>query len=76
MGFIFQMDDSLSGRGAKAVQRDRKTGLKRDLEQEQAEQRAKDAKEDVKKEKYTRWGKGYAFEIICKFHTVLNQIFH
>lgn len=52
------MGDTLSGRGAMAVQRDRKTGLKRDLEREQAEQRAKDEKEGKKKEKYTRWGKG------------------
>lgn len=55
---IFQMDDSLSGRGAVAVQRDRKTGLKRDLEREEAEQRVKDEKENKHKEKYTRWGKG------------------
>ncbi|KAJ1521479.1 hypothetical protein ONE63_003147 [Megalurothrips usitatus] len=53
-----KMDDSLSGRGAMVVQRDRKTGLKRDFEQEMAEQRAKDEKESKKKEKYSRWGKG------------------
>lgn len=52
------MDHSLSGRGAVAVQRDRKTGLKRDLDREAAEQRAKDEKEQKRKEKYTRWGKG------------------
>ncbi|XP_034245236.1 BUD13 homolog [Thrips palmi] len=53
-----KMDDSLSGRGAVAVQRDRKTGLKRDMEREQAEQRVKDEQENKHKEKYTRWGKG------------------
>lgn len=53
-----KMDDSLSGRNAVAVQRDRKTGLKRNLELEQAEQRIKDEKDNKHKEKYTRWGKG------------------
>lgn len=53
-----EMDVALSGRGAVAVQRDRKTGLKRDLAREQEEQRIKSEAENKHKEKYSRWGKG------------------
>ncbi|KAK3923826.1 BUD13-like protein [Frankliniella fusca] len=53
-----EMDVSLSGRGAVAVQRDRKTGMKRDLAREAEEERVKNEAANKHKEKYSRWGKG------------------
>lgn len=49
----------MSGVGAAAVKRDRKTGQVRDLEKEKEAQKEKAAKDSVLKEKYHKWGKGY-----------------
>lgn len=52
------MEASVSGVGAAAVKRDRKTGQVRDLEKEKEAQKEKQAKDSVLKEKYHKWGKG------------------
>uniref|UniRef100_A0A1B0DGZ5 BUD13 homolog n=1 Tax=Phlebotomus papatasi TaxID=29031 RepID=A0A1B0DGZ5_PHLPP len=53
-----KMSDDMSGRNARAVVRDRRTGRIRDLEAEAEKDRAKERKEQEKKAVYDRWGKG------------------
>nr|CAD7260353.1 unnamed protein product [Timema shepardi] len=56
--FLLQLTDSMSGRGAQAIQRDRRTGKKRDFEEEARQKKEQDAKEQEKKDTYYKWGKG------------------
>jgi len=60
------MGDEVSGRGAAAVMRDRKTGKRRNLEEEAKQKQEEDGKMAQRQEKYSKWGKGYvcAIEII------------
>ncbi|KAF6215484.1 hypothetical protein GE061_010238 [Apolygus lucorum] len=53
-----KMDAELLGRSTAAVVRDRKTGLRRDLEKEQQIERQKAAKNALRQQKYDKWGKG------------------
>uniref|UniRef100_A0A146LGA4 BUD13 homolog n=1 Tax=Lygus hesperus TaxID=30085 RepID=A0A146LGA4_LYGHE len=53
-----KMDPELLGRSTAAVVRDRKTGLKRDLERERQIEREKNAKNALRQQKYDKWGKG------------------
>nr|CAD7413682.1 unnamed protein product [Timema poppensis] len=53
-----KLTDSMSGRGAQAIQRDRRTGKKRDFEEEARQKKEQDAKEQEKKDTYYKWGKG------------------
>ncbi|XP_014260049.1 BUD13 homolog [Cimex lectularius] len=55
---FLQMDPVALGQSAATVVRDRKTGLKRDLEKEQEENKEKSARAEARKEKYDKWGKG------------------
>ncbi|CAG2062214.1 unnamed protein product [Timema podura] len=48
----------MSGRGAQAIQRDRRTGKKRDFEEEARQKKEQDEKEQEKKDTYYKWGKG------------------
>lgn len=52
------MDPSVSGAGASAIKRDRKTGQIRDLEKEKETEKEKVAKVSVVNEKYSKWGRG------------------
>ncbi|PSN57788.1 BUD13 protein [Blattella germanica] len=52
------MGDEVSGRGAAPVMRDRKTGKRRNLEEEAKQKEEEEKKQAVHKEKYSRWGKG------------------
>ena len=52
------MGEKVSGKGATAIVRDRKTGKKRNLEEEARQKKEDEAKLAVQKEKYSRWGKG------------------
>lgn len=52
------MPVEVSGAHASTVMRDRKTGKKRNFEQEAQEKLEKKKKEEENKEKYSRWGKG------------------
>lgn len=52
------MDASVSGAGAAAIKRDRKTGQVRDLEKEKEIQKEKEAKASIVNEKYSKWGRG------------------
>lgn len=58
------MNASVSGEGAAPIVRDRKTGKIRDFEEEKAINKEKVLKDDARKEKYTRWGKGLVFNIV------------
>lgn len=58
-----QMSDEISGRGAAVVKRDRKTGKRRDLEEEAKQKQEDNEKMAQQKEKYSRWGKGYVHAI-------------
>nr|CAD7596006.1 unnamed protein product [Timema genevievae] len=53
-----KLTDSMSGRGAQAIQRDRRTGKKRDFEEEARQKKEQDEKEQEKKDTYYKWGKG------------------
>lgn len=53
-----QMGDEVSGRGAAAVMRDRKTGKRRNLEEEAKQKQEEDGKMAQRQEKYSKWGKG------------------
>ncbi|GAB1603157.1 BUD13 homolog [Argonauta hians] len=53
-----QMDSSVSGRDAETVIRDRSTGRRRDLKQEQANKEEDQKKKAEKDAKYEAWGKG------------------
>jgi hypothetical protein len=53
------MGDEVSGRGAAAVMRDRKTGKRRNLEEEAKHKQEEDEKMAQHQEKYSKWGKGY-----------------
>uniref|UniRef100_A0A1B6DQY3 BUD13 homolog n=1 Tax=Clastoptera arizonana TaxID=38151 RepID=A0A1B6DQY3_9HEMI len=53
-----KMKASVSGEGAAPVMRDRKTGKIRDLNEEKLIDEEKVAKDEARKEKYSRWGKG------------------
>ncbi|XP_066994614.2 BUD13 homolog isoform X2 [Anabrus simplex] len=56
---IFEkMDPSVSGKGAAPIVRDRKTGKRRDLEQEAKEKQEQDKKKAEHDSKYTKWGRG------------------
>nr|CAD7429268.1 unnamed protein product [Timema monikensis] len=55
---FFKLTDSMSGRGAQAIQRDRRTGKKRDFEEEARQKKEQDEKEQEKKDTYYKWGKG------------------
>lgn len=52
------MSAEISGKDAAPIMRDRKTGKKRDLEKEAIAEFEKQQVENVKKEKYDKWGKG------------------
>ncbi|GLV45576.1 uncharacterized protein CBL_02596 [Carabus blaptoides fortunei] len=52
------MSAEVSGKDAAPILRDRKTGKRRDLEQEAMAEYEKQQKENVQKEKYAKWGKG------------------
>ncbi|ELU06842.1 hypothetical protein CAPTEDRAFT_228530, partial [Capitella teleta] len=52
-----QMDDTILGKGAQTIQRD-KSGKKRDMLMEAEMEREKLAKEAAKQAKYKQWGKG------------------
>lgn len=56
--FSIQLNDEISGRNAGTIIRDRKTGLIRDLDQEQEVKDEENKKAKEYQEKYTRWGKG------------------
>jgi len=62
------MGDEVSGRGAAVVMRDRKTGKRRNLEEEAKQKQEEDGKMAQRQEKYSKWGKGYvrAIEIIVR----------
>jgi pre-mRNA-splicing factor CWC26 len=53
------MGDEVSGKGAAVVMRDRKTGKRRNLEEEVKQKKEEDEKMAERKEKYSKWGKGY-----------------
>jgi hypothetical protein len=53
------MSEEVSGRGAAAVMRDRKTGKCRNLEDEARQKQEKDEKMAQHKEKYAKLSKGY-----------------
>ncbi|GFU37436.1 BUD13 homolog [Nephila pilipes] len=55
---IEQLDVELSGRNAETVVRDRKTGKKRDIEEENQERLEKEKKLSEQQQKYAEWGKG------------------
>lgn len=57
------MSASVSGEGAAAVVRDRRTGRRRDPEKEEAYKKRKEAVDGVIKEKYAKWGQGYVLII-------------
>lgn len=57
-GFYFQMDTSVSGKDADTVVRDRSTGRRRDLKQEQMRKNEEQKKKELKDQKYAEWGKG------------------
>lgn len=52
------MSADVSGVGQAAVQRDRKTGRRRDLEAEATQRREKEKRQEEIDEKYAKWGKG------------------
>ncbi|GFQ97649.1 hypothetical protein TNCT_253631 [Trichonephila clavata] len=54
----FKLDAELSGRNAETIVRDRKTGKKRDLEEENQERLEKEKKLFEQQQKYAEWGKG------------------
>lgn len=53
-----QLDDEISGKNADTIIRDRKTGLKRDLNREQEDKNEKSEKLKEYQQKYDKWGKG------------------
>ena len=58
---MLQMSGVLTGEGAATIIRDRKTGLKRDLQKEKEEERKKAVKNAEHNAKYAKWGKGYSY---------------
>lgn len=58
MFYFFKIGDEALGRNATTVFRDRKTGKRRNLDEEAEEDRAKLEKERKMAEKYDKWGKG------------------
>lgn len=52
------MDTSVSGKDADTVVRDRSTGRRRDLKQEQMRKNEEQKKKELKDQKYAEWGKG------------------
>ena len=61
------MGDEVSGKGAAVVMRDRKTGKRRNLEEEVKQKKEEDEKMAERKEKYSKWGKGYVHGVQCGF---------
>ncbi|XP_049950236.1 BUD13 homolog isoform X1 [Schistocerca serialis cubense] len=53
-----QLDPSVSGEGVSAILRDRKTGKRRNLEQEARDREEQQIAEAEQKSKYSRWGRG------------------
>ncbi|KAG7198667.1 hypothetical protein KM043_006022 [Ampulex compressa] len=53
-----KLSKDVSGVGRAAILRDSKTGKKRDLEAEAADEREKQKRQDELNEKYAKWGKG------------------
>lgn len=53
-----QLDPSVSGEGVSAILRDRRTGKRRNLEQEARDREEKQIAEAEQKSKYSRWGRG------------------
>lgn len=53
-----QMGDEVSGKGAAVVMRDRKTGKRRNLEEEAKQKQEEDERTAQRQEKYSKWGKG------------------
>ncbi|GIY20982.1 BUD13 homolog [Caerostris extrusa] len=56
--YINQLDERLSGQNAETVVRDRTTGKRRDLEEENREKLEKEKKLAEQQQKYVAWGKG------------------
>ncbi|GIY50958.1 BUD13 homolog [Caerostris darwini] len=56
--YINQLDERLSGQNAETVVRDRTTGKRRDLEEENREKLEKERKLAEQQQKYAEWGKG------------------
>ncbi|KAJ9574699.1 hypothetical protein L9F63_008134, partial [Diploptera punctata] len=56
--FFAKMGDKISGKGAETVVRDRKTGKRRNLEEDAKQREEQEKKLSIHKEKYSRWGKG------------------
>ena len=48
----------MSGKDAETVLRDRSTGRRRDLKQEQMRKSEEQKKKEIKDQKYAEWGKG------------------
>ena len=57
------MGDEVSGKGAAVVMRDRKTGKRRNLEEETKQKQEEDGKMAQRQEKYSKWGTGYVCAI-------------
>ena len=57
------MGDEVSGKGAAVVMRDRKTGKRRNLEEEAKQKQEENEKTAQRQEKYSKWGKGYVHAI-------------
>lgn len=55
---FFQMNKQMSGHSHSIVQRDRKTGRRRDFEREAAEEKEKNKEQEEINAKYAVWGKG------------------
>jgi hypothetical protein len=66
----------VSGKGAAVVMRDRKTGKRRNLEEEAKQKQEEDGKMAQRQEKYSKWGKGYvhAIEITVRGHQGLISV--
>lgn len=55
---MFQLSNEVSGRGQAVILRDKKTGRKRNLEEEAEKEREEQKKQQEMNEKYAKWGKG------------------
>jgi hypothetical protein len=71
------MSEEVSGKGAAAVVRDRKTGKCQNLEEEAKQKQEEDEKMAQHKEKYVKWGKGYVHAVrpIVKVLCGLRSVF-
>uniref|UniRef100_T1ITH9 BUD13 homolog n=1 Tax=Strigamia maritima TaxID=126957 RepID=T1ITH9_STRMM len=68
-----RMDNSVSGRGAVAILRERKTGKKQDLVEKERRIREKKAKQAEREAKYMKWGKGLK-QIEMKDEKIQNDL--